>query len=235
REWSWDTDYTSDILQLSKNNLEIDFVSTINYYITVARGNKPLKLGKHHYWELKIIARVNTIITIGVCTEKLKPEYQDRFHPIYKNKTHYWGYSSTGYLTHGTKVRQYTACFNKGSVIGVHLDTWRGTLQFFSKKKPLGIAFTGLKNTVLYPMVRVSNGHCKIRILYCCSIPVSLQTECLSVLPLIQRNFLSNNYPILRYLTQSTFADILRKNAETESDEGEFEFAPEYRRTVKVL
>lgn len=113
-------------------------------------------------------------------------------------------------------------------------------------------------------MISSTSANTKIRILYCCSIPSSLQTECLSVLPRVQRNFLSDTYPVLQYLTQSTFADVLRKNSgnsllilicntnqtnntlenlnyflhyyftEIESDEEVSEFAPKYRRSVKL-
>lgn len=51
-----------------------------------------------------------------------------------------WGYSYKGFLQHGGKRRKYTqSCFIKGNVIGVHLDTWNGTLQYFSNRKPLGM------------------------------------------------------------------------------------------------
>jgi SPRY domain-containing SOCS box protein 3 len=49
-----------------------------------------------------------------------------------------WGFSYKGYLQHDSKTQMYGATFNKDDLIGVHLDTWNGTLQFFLNQKPLG-------------------------------------------------------------------------------------------------
>jgi len=49
-----------------------------------------------------------------------------------------WGFSYKGYLQHDSKTEIYGATFNKNDLIGVHLDTWNGTLQFFLNQKPLG-------------------------------------------------------------------------------------------------
>ncbi|KAL2723351.1 SPRY domain-containing SOCS box protein 3-like isoform X1 [Vespula maculifrons] len=236
REWSWDAKCISGMCELSKNNLEVTFNPKFSKGTAAARGNKPLKLGRHHYWELRIITiAYGTDVMIGVGTKRANlMDTEGKFCSLLGQDYESWGYSYKGYLQHGGQKHPYTACFNEGSVIGVHLDTWRGRLQFFSKQKSLGVAFTGLKNIVLYPMISSTSANTKIRILYCCSIPSSLQTECLSVLPRVQRNFLSDTYPVLQYLTQSTFADVLRKNSEIESDEEVSEFAPKYRRSVKL-
>lgn len=49
-----------------------------------------------------------------------------------------WGYSYKGFLQHRGQLKEYSACFKQGSVVGVHFDSWRGTLQFFLDRKPLG-------------------------------------------------------------------------------------------------
>ena len=34
--------------------------------------------------------------------------------------------------------------WSEGTIIGVHLDRWRGTLEFYLNRKPLGIAFSNI-------------------------------------------------------------------------------------------
>lgn len=45
------------------------------------------------------------------------------------------------------------AGFDIGSIVGVSLNMWTGTLEFYLNRKSLGIAFDGLKNKILYPMI----------------------------------------------------------------------------------
>ena len=35
--------------------------------------------------------------------------------------------------------------WSEGTIIGVHLDRWRGTLEFYLNRKPLGIAFSNIR------------------------------------------------------------------------------------------
>lgn len=49
-----------------------------------------------------------------------------------------WGLSYTG-LTHHKGVKQpFSNKFGQGTIVGVHLDMWHGTLAFYKNKKPLG-------------------------------------------------------------------------------------------------
>ena len=49
-----------------------------------------------------------------------------------------WGLSYTGNLYHGGQSRPYGSKFGQGSIIGVHLDMWKGHLYFYKNRKPLG-------------------------------------------------------------------------------------------------
>jgi len=49
-----------------------------------------------------------------------------------------WGFSYKGYLQHDGKTRKYGTTFDQDNLVGIHLDTWIGTLQFFINRKPLG-------------------------------------------------------------------------------------------------
>lgn len=45
----------------------------------------------------------------------------------------------SGYLQHkGDKVK-FSSRFGQGSIIGVHLDTWHGTLTFYKNRRCIGL------------------------------------------------------------------------------------------------
>lgn len=50
-----------------------------------------------------------------------------------------WGYSYYGRAHHNGENWSYGHKFDKGSIIGVKLDMWRGHLEFFLNRKPLGM------------------------------------------------------------------------------------------------
>jgi hypothetical protein len=45
---------------------------------------------------------------------------------------------SSGTIQHMGKMQPYGPPYGHGSIIGVHLDMWKGTLQFYLNRKPLG-------------------------------------------------------------------------------------------------
>ena len=75
----------------------------------------------------------------------------------------------------------------------------------------IGIAFTGLRNLELYPMVCSTAAKSKMKVTYSCSMPASLQLECLSMLQPVQRAYLNAAFPGLKYLSKSVFAELLQK------------------------
>lgn len=49
-----------------------------------------------------------------------------------------WGYSYMGNTHHKAAQQKYGARFGQGSIIGIYLDMWHGTLAFYKNRKPLG-------------------------------------------------------------------------------------------------
>lgn len=243
-EWTWDDKYISETAELSKYNLEVKFHPKFSIGTAYVRGNMSLQKGRHHYWEIKMITPVyGTDVMIGVGTSKVDlTGLKETFCSLLGRDEESWGFSYKGYIQHAGESRIYTGRFRKGSLVGVHFDSWKGTIQYFLNRKPLGIAFTGLQNTTLYPMVCSTAANSKVKIKLCSSVPVSLQMECLSVLQPVQKLYLSNAFPGLRYLLTNIFVDILHKqygdhnddddedndNDNTSSDEL-FEFLPEFQ------
>lgn len=49
-----------------------------------------------------------------------------------------WGFSYHGQIQHNGIKQNYAVEFQGGNLVGVHLDTWKGTLEFYLNRKPLG-------------------------------------------------------------------------------------------------
>ena len=75
---------------------------------------------------------------VGVGTSKANLNEEDMFCSLLGKDRESWGYSYKGYIQHDGKTKGYTSCFGQGNLVGVHLDTWKGHLQFFLNRKPLG-------------------------------------------------------------------------------------------------
>ncbi|XP_076666206.1 SPRY domain-containing SOCS box protein 3 isoform X2 [Andrena cerasifolii] len=220
-EWEWDEDHATYGVVLSKQNSEVIFHNAFSCGTAAVRGNKLLEKGRHHYWEIKMLTPIyGTDVMVGVGTSKVNLNSTTTiFCSLLGLDQESFGFSYVGYIQHCGKKRNYGSYFGEGSLVGVHLDMWRGTLEFWLDRKPLGIAFTGLRDIMLYPMVCSTAAQSKMRLTYSCSVPASLQTECLAVLKPSHKEYLTAVYPGLRYLSESIFASILQRHLHDTDDE----------------
>lgn len=228
-EWAWDKDHASYTVVLSEKNLEVKFHAGYSCGTAAVRSNKLLEKGRHHYWEVKMISPIyGTDVMVGVGTSKVDFDHlENTFCSLLGQDQESFGFSYQGYIQYAGEKRKYGACFGQGSIVGIHLDTWKGTLQFFINRKPLGTAFTGLRDIQLYPMVSSTAAFSKMRLTHSSSVPVSLQIECLAILKPDQKAYLSAKYPGLSYLFESIFADVLQKKLE-KTDKDDLEFPAEF-------
>ncbi|XP_034950300.1 SPRY domain-containing SOCS box protein 3-like [Chelonus insularis] len=231
-EWTWDETLTGTTFRLSEDNLEVKFHPFYSNGTAAIRGNQLMKKGRHYYWEVKMLSLIyGTDVMVGVGTSKAEMNAINKYCSLLGHDRESWGLSYKGFIQHNGESKNYAPRFGKGSVIGIHLDTWRGTLQFFLNRKPLGIAFTGLQGVELYPMACSTSAKSKMRITQSCSVPVSLQMECLAMLKPLHRSYLSAAFPGLRDMFNSIFADVLRhrQNCNGDDDEDyEYYFPEEY-------
>ncbi|XP_053595456.1 SPRY domain-containing SOCS box protein 3 isoform X2 [Microplitis demolitor] len=224
-EWTWDERFKSRKSLLSKNNLEVNFHPGRSDGTAAVRGNKVLTKERHHYWEVKMVSGIyGTDVMIGVGTAKVNVDERDKFFSLLGQDRESWGLSYKGNIHHAGEIKEYSSPFERGSIVGAHLDTWKGTLQFFIDRKPLGIAFTGLRSVELYPMISSTAANSCMRITKSCSVPASLQMNCLGMLKPLHRSYLSAAFPSLRYLIDGVFAEILRLKQDTDNDNEDFEY-----------
>ncbi|XP_018561214.1 SPRY domain-containing SOCS box protein 3 isoform X2 [Anoplophora glabripennis] len=117
---------------------------------------------------------------VGVGTSKIVlSDWKFRFCSMLGIDSQSWGYSYHGNIQHNQLVRKYASQFGLGSIVGVHLDMCNGTLEYYVNRKPMGIAFKGLKGRELYPMVSSTAAQSAVRITCAVSEEPTLQMRCL--------------------------------------------------------
>ncbi|KAF7989193.1 hypothetical protein HCN44_007723 [Aphidius gifuensis] len=147
----------------------------------------------------KNIDKAKLVDMIGVGTEQAELSANNKFCSLLGLNKESWGFSYKGKIQRNGERRDYSEQFYQGSLVG-----------FFVNRKLLGIAFTGLYNLTLYPMVCSTAPKSIIRLSQCLSIQSSLQMKCSMMLRPTDFTYLKTTFPGLRYLTKSLLTDILR-------------------------
>lgn len=183
-EWAWDGQVATASTLLSAYNREVRFHPGYSSGTAAVRGDTPFKKGNVYYWEIKMLTSLyGTDVMVGVGTkaaELHKSAYQ--FCSLLGSDKESWGFSYTGRLQHNGKMEWYGPPFGKGNTIGIYLDMWKGTLEFFLNRRPLGTAFRSLGNNTLYPMVCSTAAQSAMRVTFSISHPVSLKLLALQAL-----------------------------------------------------
>ncbi|XP_072734726.1 SPRY domain-containing SOCS box protein 3-like [Ciconia boyciana] len=113
------------------------------------RGNKELADGQH-FWEIEMTSLVyGTDMMVGIGTSDVNlDKYRHTFCSLLGKDEDSWGLSYTGLLHHKGDKTNFSSRFGQGSIIGVHLDTWHGTLTFFKNRKCIALEGRNLKALV---------------------------------------------------------------------------------------
>ncbi|XP_041829332.1 SPRY domain-containing SOCS box protein 3-like isoform X1 [Melanotaenia boesemani] len=178
-DWVWDEQCKSSGAFLSCDNRKVSFHSDYSCGTAAIRGTKELSDGQH-YWEVKMTSPVyGTDMMVGIGTSEVNLEkFKYSFGSLLGNDEDSWGLSYTGLLQHrGDKVK-FSSRFGEGSIIGVHLDTWHGTLTFYKNRHCIGVAATRLQNKKFYPMVCSTAAKSSMKVIRSCYTPTSLQYLC---------------------------------------------------------
>uniref|UniRef100_H3D5I7 SPRY domain-containing SOCS box protein 3 n=1 Tax=Tetraodon nigroviridis TaxID=99883 RepID=H3D5I7_TETNG len=180
-DWEWDTHFKSSGAFLSCGNRKVSFHLDYSSGTAAIRGTKELADGQH-FWEVKMTSPVygtDMVEMVGIGTSEVNLEkFKYNFGSLLGHDEASWGLSYTGYLQHkGDKVR-FSSQFGQGSIIGVHLDTWHGTLTFYKNRHCIGVAATKLQNQKFYPMVCSTAAKSSMKVIRACYTPTSLQYLC---------------------------------------------------------
>lgn len=175
------SDGDGDGVELSADGLEATFHRRYSSGTAAVVGSRPLARDLLHYWEIKVLTELyGTDVMIGAGTERVDfAAGRYEFASFLGLDRESYGLSYTGAAQHGGAVARRCAGFGKGSVVGVYLDMWRGTLRYYVNRRPAGVSFAGLRrHRSLYPMVSSTASQSAVRLVYSMSAPASLSVLC---------------------------------------------------------
>ncbi|NXU75995.1 SPSB3 protein, partial [Oreotrochilus melanogaster] len=178
-DWVWDDLNKSTATLLTCDNRKVNFHMEYSCGTAAIRGNKELAEGQH-FWEIKMTSPVyGTDMMVGIGTSDVNlDKYRHTFCSLLGRDEDSWGLSYTGLLHHKGDKTSFSSRFGQGSIIGVHLDTWHGTLTFFKNRKCIGVAATKLQNKKFYPMVCSTAAKSSMKVIRSCASCTSLQYLC---------------------------------------------------------
>ncbi|KAK4813716.1 hypothetical protein QYF61_020923 [Mycteria americana] len=127
----------------------------------------------------EVILPLYSALMVGIGTSDVNlDKYRHTFCSLLGKDEDSWGLSYTGLLHHKGDKTNFSSRFGQGSIIGVHLDTWHGTLTFFKNRKCIGVAATKLQNKKFYPMVCSTAAKSSMKVIRSCASCTSLQYLC---------------------------------------------------------
>ena len=116
---------------------------------------------------------------IGVGTKDVDlNRYKSQFCSMLGRDSDSWGLSYFGTFQNGGKTKDFTDKFERGTVIGIHLDMWKGTLSFFRDGDLLGVAASNLQGKILYPIIASTAARTRMKLECSHSTVFSLQYLC---------------------------------------------------------
>lgn len=214
RDWCWqqsDGDqHRNPTTQLSALGSKVLFHPTYSSGTAFVLGSIPLSPPHNHFWEVTVDSPVyGTDVMVGVATN-LAPlaTGQRSYCSLLGREAESWGWSYQGYTQHGGRQQKYGTKWGQGDRLGVHVDLWRGSLEFYLNRKPLGVAFTNLRGKTVFPVICSTAAKSSLTLSTAQSLPSSLQflavrslahklpgsTLLSLLLPPGIRNFIRNNY-----------------------------------------
>jgi len=223
-DWTWDTANRSQSVLLVQFNTQVIFHPTYSSGTASVFGSIPLVTPHHHYWEVNMLSPIyGTDVMVGLATKAINTTpHSHSYASLLGHDSHSWGFSYQGFVQHAGKKVAYGNRWGKGNTVGVHFDSWRGTVEFYLDKSPLGVAFTGLQGKEVFPIVSSTAAKSEIKLVTAQSFSNNLQFSCLkrlsdklpgsSILSLCippgLRSFIKNNYWFFINLQQDNFMQI---------------------------
>ncbi|XP_055701610.1 SPRY domain-containing SOCS box protein 3 [Phlebotomus papatasi] len=177
-EWSWDTGIPHPDSYIT--NALVIFHPVYSQGTAMVRGNKALRMGMCHYWEIKMMSPVSgTDMMVGVGTDKVDLcSHQYSFGSTIGLDEHSWGYSYRGVILHRGRSFFFGKKFTQGSIVGVLLNLRRGTMDLYINRVHQGQAFHDLPtdpSVQLYPLISSTAAKSQMKLLNAVSFHENLQ------------------------------------------------------------
>ncbi|XP_059052059.1 SPRY domain-containing SOCS box protein 3-like [Achroia grisella] len=181
-EWKWQeaAERSTSRVVVSDDQKQVTFHPFYSSGTAAVRGDMPFSHNHHYYWEVKMLTETyGTDIMVGVGTSKVSvSNSQFEFTSLLGQDSESYGLSYRGAVRHNAMTAQDCAGFCRGTIVGVMVDMWQGTLQFYINRKPQGISFYNLRrHQCLYPIVCSTAAQSSMRLIYASSWRASLLVD----------------------------------------------------------
>uniref|UniRef100_A0A182MFR9 Acyl carrier protein n=1 Tax=Anopheles culicifacies TaxID=139723 RepID=A0A182MFR9_9DIPT len=189
---------------------------------SIVRGSEPLHRGQHHYWELKILSTLSgTDIMFGIGTDKVDLlRHQFSFTSVLGIDDQSWGYSYRGVAQHNGQLKYYGKKFSRGRIIGIYVDMFRGTLEYYLNRRSLGRAYSNIpteEGIEIYPMVSSTSAKSSIKLINAASFEDNLRFNCMKVICKYPKLLVQvNAIPGLRKIAEELWFLQLRERSQSE-------------------
>ncbi|XP_026327830.1 SPRY domain-containing SOCS box protein 3 isoform X2 [Hyposmocoma kahamanoa] len=187
QEWNWEQPVSTGPgwVVVSENKKQVTFHPYYSSGTAAVRGDTALLHDHHYYWEIKMLTETyGTDIMIGLGTNKVNiSDSQFQFISLLGQDKESYGLSYTGAVRHNSTVAKDSPGFCRGSIIGVRVDMWRGTLEFYINRQAQGISFYNLRrHQTLFPMLCSTAAQSSMRLIYAASWRASLLVDAAKIL-----------------------------------------------------
>ncbi|XP_047040818.1 SPRY domain-containing SOCS box protein 3-like [Helicoverpa zea] len=197
-EWRWAAPKRAPKwVELYEDQKQVVFHPLYSSGTAIVKGNKALETNRHYYWEVKMLTQpYGTDIMVGLGSQEVGESFRDYTSYLGGNE-HSFGLSYTGAICKNARVVEDCPGFCKGTIIGVMVDMFLGTLEFYLNREPQGLVFTGLgRHKTWYPMVCSTAAQSSLRLTYASSWTTSLLINAAKVLAAsVTGRLLFNNLP----------------------------------------
>ncbi|XP_045497836.1 SPRY domain-containing SOCS box protein 3-like isoform X1 [Colias croceus] len=236
-EWKWElpNGIGSSWVMVSEDKKQVTFHPFYSSGTAAVKGDTALLHNYHYYWEIKILTETyGTDIMVGLGTNKVNTTNFE-FTSLLGQDGESYGLSYTGAVKHNATEMRESPGFCRGSIVGVRVDMWRGTLEFYLNRRAQGISFYNLRrHQALYPMLCSTAAQSSMLLIYAASWRASLLVDAAKILAASLRNDRQKTLPPgLWYMCRSQFWLTLPTDGQVTNDDDEQPSAVELQ-TVKV-
>lgn len=180
-EWRWNEKDCGKDLILHQHKLGVTFHPRKSIGCVIIRGDKVLRPNMEHYFEVELKGPFHgkaRQVGIGTKHTALQSNNCD-FYPLIGKDISSWGVNYDGYKSNaGSSKRHISLDPDKHDVIkvGVHYDSYYGTLAFEVNSKCSGLAYEKIHTNIdMYPMLCASAAGTQMRLVYSSSSVMSLK------------------------------------------------------------
>ena len=180
-EWQWNDKDCGRDLVIHKQKLGVTFHPVKSSGCVVVRGEKVLRPNMEHYFEVELQGPFHgkaRQVGVGTKHTALQSNTCD-FYPLIGKDLSSWGVNYDGSKSNaGTTKHHVSITPEKYDVIkvGVHYDSYYGTVAFEVNGKSSGLAYDRVHTNIdMYPMLCASAANTQMRLVYATSSVMSLK------------------------------------------------------------